>query len=75
MALQSDRLAIGLIALGLVAVAVLYSVFVMRAPLQWLGFVLPLVGLYLLWRFVRAHERIADALEGPEGTGGPDRGE
>lgn len=73
MALQSDRLAIGLIALGLVAVAVLYSVFVMRAPLQWLGFVLPLVGLYLLWRFVRAHERIAEALEGPAEADGPDR--
>lgn len=63
MALQSDRLAIGLIALGLVAVALMYGIFVMRAPLQFFSALFPLVFLYLVWRFVIAHERIADALE------------
>lgn len=63
MALQTDdRTVLALIAV--VAVLVLaYSVFVTRAPLQLIGFVVPLLFLYLLWRFVRAHERIADALE------------
>ncbi|MFW5937464.1 MAG: hypothetical protein ACOCSN_00850 [Halanaeroarchaeum sp.] len=70
MALQSDRLAMGLLVLGLVAVALLYSIFVMRAPLQFLSALLPLVFLYLVWRFVLAHERIADALEsGDAGNG------
>ncbi|WP_259518246.1 glycerol ABC transporter substrate-binding protein [Halanaeroarchaeum sp. HSR-CO] len=63
MALQSNRLAVGLLALGLVAVVLLYSVVVMRAPLQILSVIVPLVFLYLLWRFVRAHERIAAAME------------
>ena len=31
--------------------------------------------LYLLWRFVRAHERMADALESDEGGRGPNRAE
>ena len=44
-------------------VTFLYSVFVMAAPLAWVGAVAPLVALYLLWRFVRAHERIAAAME------------
>lgn len=66
MALQTDDRNV-LILLGVVAVLVLvYSVFVARAPLELLGFVLPLVFLYLLWRFVRAHERMADALEGTD---------
>lgn len=46
----------------------LYSVFIMAAPLAWIGAVGPLVFLYLLWRFVRAHERIADSLEADNGT-------
>jgi purine-cytosine permease-like protein len=66
MALQSDRLALGIIALVLIALSAMYGIFVMRAPLQILSALLPLVFLYLVWRFVVAHERIADALE----TGG-----
>lgn len=54
-------------ALALIVIAVgitfLYSVFVMAAPLAWVSAVFPLLGLYLLWRFVRAHERIASAME------------
>lgn len=73
MALQSDRLAVGLVALGIVAVAFLYSVFVMRAPLQLVGLLGPVVFLYLLWRFVRAHERIADAMEASGRQGDVDR--
>ncbi|MGM0397850.1 MAG: hypothetical protein ACQEQY_02545 [Halobacteriota archaeon] len=72
MALQSDRLAVGLLALGLVAAGLLYSIFVMRAPLQILSVIVPLVFLYLLWRFVRAHERIAAAMESAD-RGSPDR--
>jgi uncharacterized membrane protein SirB2 len=53
-----------LLVLGVVAlVTFVYSVFIARAMLQWVGIVLPLVFLYLAWRFVRAHERIADAVE------------
>ena len=67
MALQSDRLALGIIALVLIALAGAYGLFVMRAPLQILSALLPLVVLYLLWRFVVAHERIAAALESDSG--------
>ncbi len=47
----------------LAIVTLFYSVLIMRAPLQWASIVVPLLVLYLLWRFVRAHERIAAALE------------
>lgn len=54
-------------ALALVVIVVLatflYSVFIMAAPVAWISAVVPLLGLYLLWRFVRAHERIAAAME------------
>lgn len=46
-----------------IAAAFLYSVLVMAAPMAWLGALVPLAFLYLAWRFVRAHERIADAAE------------
>ncbi|HKJ58561.1 MAG TPA: hypothetical protein VKA37_04980 [Halobacteriales archaeon] len=52
--------------IGVVVVAVaalLYGVLVLGNPLAWLGAALPLVALYLFWRLVRAHERIAAALE------------
>lgn len=72
MALQSDRLALGIIALVLVALGAAYGIFVMRSPLQILSAVLPFVFLYLVWRFVVAHERIADALESGSGRGDTD---
>lgn len=56
------------IAVVLVVVTFLYSVFVAAAPLAWVGAVVPLVALYLLWRFVRAHERVAAAMEAHVGT-------
>ena len=57
----------GLLAVAILAVLVLlYSVLVMQRALYAVSFVLPLFLLYLVWRFVRAHERIADALEGRE---------
>ena len=43
--------------------ALVYAVVVSRDVLEWFAVVVPFVTLYLLWRFVRAHERIADALE------------
>lgn len=46
-----------------IAVTFLYSVLFMAAPLAWVSAVVPLLGLYLVWRFVRAHERIAAAME------------
>jgi len=52
--------------LGIVAVAavtLVYSVLVAQQVLAWFGIAIPLVLLYLFWRFVRAHERIAAALE------------
>jgi type II secretory pathway component PulM len=42
---------------------ILYSVLIVQRILAGVGIVLPLVVLYLLWRFVRAVERIAEALE------------
>ncbi|PSQ10051.1 hypothetical protein BRC93_11060 [Halobacteriales archaeon QS_5_70_15] len=45
------------------AVTLLYSGLVAQQVLAWFGIALPLVLLYLFWRFVRAHERVADALE------------
>lgn len=53
-----------LYAIGIVAVlTLLYSVLITQAILAWFSIVVPLLFLYLLWRFVRAHERIARALE------------
>lgn len=64
MAATRDRDTYVLIAVALLAVlTLLYSVLIARAVLQWVGFVAPLVFLYFVWRFVRAHERIATALE------------
>lgn len=65
MALQSERMAKVLILIGAAAVVLLvYSVVILRAPLQWFGIIIPFLFLYLFWRFVRAHERLADAIEG-----------
>ena len=52
---------IGIVVVAVTALA--YGVLVLGNPLAWLGAVLPLVALYLFWRLVRAHERIAAALE------------
>ena len=41
----------------------LYSFLVVKRPLVWIGLVALLLGVYFGWRFVRAVERIADALE------------
>ena len=52
--------------LGITVVAILtllYSVLIAQQLLAWFGIVIPLLLVYLFWRFVRAHERIADALE------------
>lgn len=53
-----------LIAIGVVAaVTLVYSIVIAQAILQWFSIVIPLLFLYLVWRFIRAHERIAAALE------------
>ena len=50
--------------IGVVVVLLLaYSTLVIGRPLASIGLVIPLVVLYLLWRLVRAAERIADAVE------------
>ena len=43
--------------------AVLYGAFLSQDLFAWAGVAVPLVTLYLFWRLVRAHERIASALE------------
>lgn len=48
--------------------ALAYSVVIAGQLALWFAVVPPVVFLYLVWRFVRAHERIAAALEGPGGT-------
>lgn len=45
------------------AVTLVYSVLVAQQILAWFAIAIPLVLLYLFWRFVRAHERVAAALE------------
>ena len=54
--------AIGVLSLGLI----LYSVLIPQRLLASVAVVILLVVLYLLWRFVRAVERIADAVEDGE---------
>lgn len=54
------------VVLAIVVVAVLtllYTVVIAQQILAWFGIAIPLVLLYLLWRLVRAHERVATALE------------
>ena len=59
-----DRNPFVLTAVAVVALLTLaYAVFFLGRPLAWVGILLPLVALYLFWRLVRAHERIAAALE------------
>ena len=63
------------VALGVVAILVLlYSVLILAEPLLGAMVVVWLVGFYFLWRFVHlagrlveAVERIADAMEAPDG--------
>lgn len=57
----------------LVIFSFLYSVLVLRTILfwfwLWMSIATVAIFLYLLWRFVRAHERIAAALEAGEAGG------
>ncbi len=56
-----------LLGIGIVAILTfLYSFLILNQGLAWFGIVIPLLFLYLIWRFVRAHERIAEALETSE---------
>jgi len=53
-----------LVGIAIVTVlAVLYGVFLTSNLFALAGVAVPLVALYLFWRLVRAHERIASALE------------
>lgn len=53
-----------LLSIGVVAIVTfLYSFLIVQQILAWFGIVIPLLFLYLVWRFVRAHERIAAAME------------
>ena len=61
---EEQKRAIELVAGGIaVAFLFVYSVLVIGRPLAAIGFVIPLVALYLLWQLVQATERIADAVE------------
>lgn len=57
---------------GIAALVLLYSVLITQQVLAGFGVVIPLLLLYLVWRFVRAHERIADALEARSRDESPD---
>lgn len=60
-----------LVAVAAVGLLVLvYSFLIAGNLLAGLDIVVPLLLLYLVWRFVRAHERVADALEAR--SDGPD---
>lgn len=63
---RERRILYGIGAIALLAF--IYSLLVTQQILAWFGIVTPLLLLYLVWRFVRAHERIADALEDSAGT-------
>ncbi|MFB6097069.1 MAG: glycerol ABC transporter substrate-binding protein [Haloferacaceae archaeon] len=62
---RAIRYAIAIVA----ALTLLYSLLITQQVLAWFGILIPLLLLYLVWRFVRAHERVADALEVNAGTG------
>ena len=56
-----------LVVIGVLSLVwILYSVLIVQRLLAGVGVVIPLVVLYLVWRFVRAVERIADAVEDGE---------
>lgn len=46
----------------------LYSLLITQTVVAWFGIAILLAVLYLLWRFVLAHERIAAALEAGAAT-------
>lgn len=50
-------------AIVLALLALVYGVLIARDVLTWIGIAIPFVALYLFWRLVRAHERLADAME------------
>ncbi|WP_136687600.1 hypothetical protein [Halorhabdus amylolytica] len=60
-----NQLVVTLIAIGVV-LTFAYSLVFAGQLLLWLYLVSVLLFFYLLWRFIRAHERIADALEDAE---------
>ena len=70
---EERKRVIALIAIGVILLVwLVYSALLIGRPLAGIGLIVPLVVLYLLWRLVRAAERIADAVEndGP-GAGRP----
>jgi tetrahydromethanopterin S-methyltransferase subunit C len=65
---DNRRLTVGL-ALAVLSVAIFaYSFLIAQQLLLGVSVAVWLLILYLLWRFVRAHERIADALEAENGS-------
>lgn len=58
---REQRLVAGLAIVGLLTL--LYSVLIARQLVAWFGIAVLLALVYLAWRFLRAVERIADALE------------
>ncbi|WP_158853355.1 hypothetical protein [Halorhabdus sp. CUG00001] len=60
---DEGRHLVAILVVGGIVLTFAYSLFVAGMPLLWLNLVSVLLVFYLLWRFVRAHERIADALE------------
>jgi Ca2+/Na+ antiporter len=61
----NQQLVVAFLAIGIV-LTFAYSLLIAGQILLWVSIVSTLLFFYLLWRFVRAHERIADALENGE---------
>ncbi|WP_135663398.1 hypothetical protein [Halorhabdus rudnickae] len=62
---RERQLVVALVVVGVV-LSFAYSLLIAGQILLWLSVVWTISLFYLLWRFVRAHERIADALENGE---------
>lgn len=58
-----DSSVVAIVLMVLVVAAILYGTLVLRELLAVVALVAPAIGLYLLWRLVRAVERVALAAE------------
>lgn len=63
---ESRERIVGVTLLSVAVLSFLYSLLIVQQIALWSGFLFTLLFFYLLWRFVRAHERIAVALEQDE---------
>jgi len=60
---EQERQVVMVLLAIIAVVSFAYSLLIAGQILLWVSIVATVLFFYLLWRFVRAHERIADALE------------